>query len=172
MFYRWDKTEELLRERAETSTPPEVFNDILCGDSYLDLVDDGKINKYDTVLMMSIDGAQLSESKKSDVWIYIWILLDLVPNKRYKIWNILPGGVIPGPNTPGDVNSVLFPGLSHVSALQKEGLPIWDAYRQERALSFLFLLLVLVDSVAMMELSGSVGHHGRKGCQLLCGLIG
>ena len=73
MFYRWDKTQELLQERAETSAPPGVFDDILC-DSYLDLLDNGKINKYNTVLMMSIDNAQLSESKKSDVWIYIWIL--------------------------------------------------------------------------------------------------
>ena len=24
----------------------------------------------------------------------------------------------------------------------------------------------------MMELSGSVGHHGRKGCWLLCGFVG
>ena len=81
MFYRWEKTQELLQEHAETGAPPGVFNDILCGNSYLDLVDDRKINKYDTVLMMSIDGVQLSESKKLDVWIYIWILLDLVPNK-------------------------------------------------------------------------------------------
>ena len=172
MFYRWDKTQELLRECEETDAPPGVFDDILCGDSYQELVHEGKIRKHDSVLMMSIDGAQLYESKKSDVWIYIWILLDLAPDKRYKIRNILPGGVIPGPDAPKDIDSFLFPGLSHLSALQKEGLPIWDAYHQERALSFLFLLLVLADSVAMMELSGSVGHHGRKGCRLLCGLIG
>ena len=106
-----------------------------------------------------------------DVWIYIWILIDLAPDKHYKIKNILPGGIIPGPETPGDINSFLFPGLSHLTALQKEGLPIWDAYHKERAISFLFLLLILADSVAMMELSGSVGHHGQKGCRLLCGLI-
>jgi hypothetical protein len=172
MSYRWEKTQELVRERAATGEPPQIFDDILCGDAYLNLVDDRKIKRYDSVLMLSIDGAQLYESKKSDVWIYIWILLDLAPDKRYKIRNILPGGVIPGPEAPGDVDSFLFPGLAHLSALQKEGLPIWDAYTRERALSFLFLLLVLADSMAMMELSGSVGHHGRKGCRLLCGFTG
>ena len=172
MLYRWEKTQELLRERAATGEPPGIFDDIFCGDDYLELVDDGKIGKYDSVLMLSIDGAQLYESKKSDVWIYIWILLDLAPDKRYKIRNILPGGVIPGPETPGDLDSFLFPGLAHLSALQTEGLPIWDAHTPERAISLLFLLLVLADAMGMAELSGSVGHHGRKGCRLLCGLTG
>ena len=122
--------------------------------------------------MLSIDGAQLYEHKESNCWIYIWILVDLGPDKRYKIRNILPGGVIPGPHSPKDLDSFLFPGLAHVSALQHEGLPIWDAYHQRRALAFLFLLLVLADAVAMAQLSGSVGHHGRKGCRLLCGLVG
>ena len=172
MFYRWEKTEELLRERTATGEPPAIFDDIFCGDSYMGLVDDDEIKKYDSVLMLSIDGAQLYESKTSDVWLYIWILLDLAPDKRYKIRNVLPGGVIPGPEKPGDIDSFLFPGLAHLSALQKEGLPIWDAYHRKRALSFLFLLLALADTIAMTELSGSVGHHGRKGCRLLCGFVG
>ena len=78
--------------------------------------------------MFSIDGVQLYKSKKSNVWIYIWILLDLAPDKWYKIWNILPGSVIPGPEMPGNLDLFLFPGLAHLSALQKEGLPIWDAH--------------------------------------------
>ena len=102
---------------------------------------------------------------------YIWILLDLAPDQRYKIRNIIPGGVIPGPGKPKDIDSFLFPGLAHVSALQREGLHIWDGYDRVAALSFLFLLLILADAVAMAELTGSVGHHGRKGCRLLCGFF-
>ena len=172
LLYRWQKTEELMRERAATGEPPANFDDILCGDAYFNLVNDGRLNKHDSVLMMSVDGAQLYKNKTSGAWIYIWILLDFAPDKRYKIRNILPGGIIPGPENPGDLDSFLFPGLAHLSALQKEGLPIWDAYGQERALSFLFLLLVLADAMGMMELTGSVGHHGRKGCRLLCGFVG
>ena len=172
MFYRWDRTQELRRERGESNDPPDIYDDILCGESYLNLVDDGTIDEYDTVLMLSIDGAQLYEHKESNCWIYIWILVDLGPDKRYKIRSILPGGVIPGPGSPKDFDSFLFPGLAHVSALQREGLQIWDSYHRRRARTFLFLLLVLADAVAMAYLSGSVGHHGRKGCRLLCGLIG
>ena len=162
---------ELLRARA-AGEPVLEYDDILCGKAYLDLVDKGKIGKYDTVLMLSMDGAQLYESKQSDCWIYIWIIVDLAPDKRYKIWNILPGGVIPGPEAPGDLDSFLYPGLAHISALQREGLCVWDAYTQELSTSYPFLFSALADSLGMGHLSGSVGHHGRLGCRMLCGFIG
>ena len=98
--------------------------------------------------------------------------MDLAPDQCYKIRNILPGGVIPGPGHPKILDSFLFPGLAHVSAIQKEGLHIWDGYNRMAVVSFLFLLLALADAIAMAKLSGSVGHHGRKGCQLLCPLVG
>lgn len=172
MLYRWRKTEELLAELEATGELPRILDDILCGHDYMELAAEGKIKEYDSVLMLSIDGAQLYEKKQSDVWIYIWILVDLAPDKRYKIRNILPGGVIPGPQPPGEVDSFLFPGVAHVSALQKEGLPIWDALNREHQLSMIFILLVLADSIGMGDVSGSVGHHGHKGCRLLCGFIG
>ena len=59
----------------------------------------------------------------------------------------------------------------HLSALQQEGLAIWDAHHQKCAISFLFLLLVLADAIGMAMISRSVGHHGRKGCRLFCGLF-
>jgi len=172
MFYRWEKTEELRRECEESGAPPKVYNDILSGQAYREAADDAPINEYDTVLMLSVDGAQFYKNKQSECWIYIWIIVDLSLENRYKIRNILPGGVIPGPNSPKNIKSFLFPGLAHVSVLQREGLPIWDGFNQRRALSFIFLLLVLADAVAMAELTGSVGHHGLKGCRLLCGFAG
>jgi hypothetical protein len=172
MYYRWEKTQEMKEERRRSDDPLDIYDDILCGKAYIDLVDEGTIGEYDTVLMLSIDGAQLHEHKESNCWIYIWILVDLGPDKRYKIRNILPGGVIPGPHHPKDLDSFLFPGLTHVSALQREGLPIWDAYHRHRAVAIIFLLLVLADAVAMALLSGAVGHHGWKGCRLLCRLVG
>jgi len=170
MFYRRDKTKELLQQRARGETSD--YDDIFCGSDYLDAVKKGSIKDYDTVVMLSIDGAQLYRNKKSDCWMYIFIILDLAPDRRYKIRNILPGGIIPGPKNPKHLDSFLFPGLAHISAIQKEGMHIWDGYNRMAAISFLILLLVLADAVGMAELSGSVGHHGRKGCRILCGLFG
>ena len=170
MQYRQHKTQDILRARDRGED--YIFDDIFCGSDYLDAVENGSIKDYDTVVMLSIDGAQLYRNKKSDCWIYIWIILDLAPGERYKIRNILPGGIIPGPNNPKDLDSFLFPGLAHVSALQNEGLHIWDGYNNIAAVSFIFLLLVLADAIAMAQLTGSVGHHGRKGCRILCELFG
>ena len=170
MFYRRDKTREELDRDNEA--PDYIYDDIFCGSDYLNAVDAAPINNYDTVLMLSIDGAQLYRNKKSDCWIYIWIILDLAPDKRYKICNILPGGIIPGPGKPKHLDSYLFPGLAYVSAIQKEGLHIWDGYNRMAALSLIYLILALADAVRMAELSGSVDHHGRKGCCLLCEFIG
>jgi len=125
MFYRWERTEELWREREESGAPPDEYDDILSGQAYQEAADDAPINEYDTVLTLSVDGAQFYKNKQSECWIYIWIIVDLSLENRYKIRNILPGGVIPGPNSPKNIESFLFPGLAHVSALQREGLPIW-----------------------------------------------
>jgi hypothetical protein len=170
MHYRRNKTADVLREDIDQAD--YIYDDILSGSDYLNAVEAGEIKDYDTVLMLSIDGAQLLRNKKSDCWIYIWIILDLAPDQRYKIRNIVPGGVIPGPGKPKDLDSFLFPGLAHVCALQKEGLNIWDGYKRVAAISFLFLLLILADAVGMAELTGSVGHHGRRGCRLLCSFFG
>ena len=170
MSYRRKKTQEELS--CNRDMDDYVYDDVFCGSDYLEAVEKGHINDNDTVVMFSIDGAQLYRNKKSDCWIYIWLILDLAPEQRYKIRNILPGGIIPGPGHPKYLDSFLFPGLAHVSALQKEGLRIYNSYRREVYTSLLFLLLALADAIAMAELSGSVGHHGRRGCRLLCEFIG
>ena len=172
MLYRWWKTQELQQERKESGGIPRDYNDVLSGEAYLTAVDNGLVGEHNTVLMFSLDSAQLYRHKQSDCVIYIRIILDLAPDERYKVRNILPGGVIPGPESLGNIESFLFPGLAHLSAIQKEGLPTWDGFHQANFLSFILLLLVLADSVAMSTLSGSVGHHGRRGCWLLCGLLG
>jgi len=65
---------------------PKIYDNILCGQAYLDAVGDAPINEYDTVLMLSVEGAQLYKNKKLECWIYIiWIIVNLSPDKCYKI---------------------------------------------------------------------------------------
>lgn len=168
MSYRERKTAEVLSSGGQ----PEVYDDYIQGSDYLDLVKNGVIGPKDIVLMFSIDGAQLYQNKASDVWIYIWIILNLPPNLRYKKEYILPGGFIPGPDHPGNIESFLLPGLQHLAALQKEGLRIWDASTGETYTSYPFLFMVTADGPAMASLSGLVGHHGKAGCRLYCGALG
>lgn len=98
--------------------------------------------------------------------------MDFSPDERYKKIHVLPGGFIPGPNKPKNIDSFLFPGLFHLAALQREGLRIWDAFADRLFLSHPFLALNTADGPAMAYLNGLVGHHGKYGCRLYCAIPG
>lgn len=134
----------------------------------MDAVDDKIINPDDMLLMFSIDSAQLYKSKASDCYIYIWVLFDMSPKLRYKKRYVLPGAIIPGPNKPQDLESFLLPGLMHISALQKQGLKIWDAADNRMYISCPIVIFVTADCVAMAYINGLVGHSGAQGCRFWC----
>ena len=167
MSYRQQVTDILL-SRDEL---PDVLTDYTDGNDYLTQVAPN-LGSHDTLLMFSADGAQLYRNKKSDCWIYIWVIYDLAPGDRYKKRHVLPGGFIPGPNAPKDLDSFFFSGLYHLSAIQREGLPVWDARDQKLHEDHPWLIFVTADAVGISDVSGSAGHHARIGCRLMCELPG
>jgi hypothetical protein len=150
----------------------EVYKDVYCSSILLEAAQRGDLTPDDTVLMLSIDGAQLYQSKQSDCWIYIWVLLDLAPDLRYKKKYVLPGGFIPGPNKPKNLDSFVYTGLRHLSALQKDGLRVWDCLTGRVFTSRPFFFLGTADGPGLAALHGQVGHHGAFGCREYCGLKG
>ena len=148
------------------------YEDFMHGEASNNAINTGHIKEDDFMLMMSFDGAQLYASKVSDCWIYIWVIFDHAPDGRYMKKCVLPGGFIPGPNKPKNPDSYLFPGLHHLSALQKEGVSMWDARKQEIVSSHPFLCLGTADGPGMAYLNGLVGHHGKNGCRLFCTVPG
>ncbi|PBK73221.1 hypothetical protein ARMSODRAFT_1068079 [Armillaria solidipes] len=202
MKYRQHCTEIILEELQRTGDEKiSIYHDFFDGTDYLQAVLDDKIKIGDAVLILSIDGAQLYRNKISDTWIYIWIILDCEPSVRYKKKNVLPGGIIPGPNKPKNTDSFLFPRLHHLAVIQKEGLLIWDSSKADSPEAGVllnittpssrnedlesefspstslficnpFLALVTADGPAQAMLSGCIGHHGKYGCHYFCPLKG
>ena len=150
----------------------DEYSDVLHGTDLIQAFREGHIGEDDIALLFSIDGAQLYAKKASACWIYIWVLLNLSPARRYKKKHVLIGGFIPGPNNPKNTDSFLFPGLQHLVGLQKEKLVIWDAALQREVHSGVFLALVTADGPGMMHITGLVGYHGKHGCRLYCGMAG
>jgi len=103
---------------------------------------------------------------------YVWIILNLPPDQRYKKLHVLPGSFIPGPNKPKNVDSFLFPGLHHLAAIQREGLPIWNPLNNFRYISNVYLLFTTADGLGLIHWDGMVGHSGRNGCHLYCSILG
>ncbi|KAJ7362561.1 hypothetical protein DFH08DRAFT_910784 [Mycena albidolilacea] len=128
----------------KSTTKPKEWDDITAGADYEKLVENGTIELTDMILMFSIDA--------SDCWIYIWVILDFRPGLRYKKKVVVPGGFIPGPNPPKNVDSFTF----------REGLPIWDASSGESFISHPYLLLSTADGPGQQHMSGSNGHTARR----------
>jgi hypothetical protein len=127
MHYLERVTERILQDMEKNGGKVEGYYDTACGMDNLNAWRTGTIKKGDVVLQISLDGAQLYRDKESDCWIFIYVIHNLSPDLRYKKRFIIPGGFISGPNKPKHTDSFLYPALYHISALQQEGLRIWDA---------------------------------------------
>ena len=167
MRHRAMETKKIINARRRGARATHL-EDVYNGTDYLARVEDGTISDNDSVLMFSIDGAQLYQSKQSDCWFYVWVLYDLPVSHRYKKRYVLPGGVIGGPRHPVNPESFLFPGLFHLAALMREGVQIWAGDTQDIFTDFPYCLFATADSPAMASMNGSVGHHGRQGCRMFC----
>ncbi|KIJ53714.1 hypothetical protein M422DRAFT_154434 [Sphaerobolus stellatus SS14] len=172
MNYRQRKMTELLQQLERADGVIESYEDLYDGMEFIQAVGRGDIRATDSMVLWSIDGAQLYRDKQSGCWIYIFILIDLDPSIRYKKKYVLPGGFIPGPNNPKNMESFLFPGFHHISALQKEGLCIWDGLTNSSYLSRIFFYLGTADGPGSVYFSGLVGHQGALSCRLFCGMKG
>ncbi|EIW81874.1 hypothetical protein CONPUDRAFT_152775 [Coniophora puteana RWD-64-598 SS2] len=144
LSYRVEKTHEFLDRLFKDKTQISSFEDYIHGTDYLEGVLDGKIQDNDI----------------SDVTIYVWILLDYSPDKCYKKKRVLIGGVIPGPNKPSNIESFLFPGFHHLSALQREGLQVWNAYQNTKYLSRIHHLFPLADAQGLIYYNALLRPQG------------
>ncbi|KAI0354178.1 hypothetical protein OH77DRAFT_1504872 [Trametes cingulata] len=164
MQYRQSQMSRILDELRQTGDLNHI-TDIIEGSDFWDACQHGQISEDDTCVLFSMDGAQLYEHKASNCWIYIWILVDVAPGKRYKKRYILPGAIIPGPTKPKHFESFLFPGFHHVAALQNEGFSIWDAFRDVVFISRPWVFAAGADAIGAPDVTGLVSHHGKLGCR-------
>ena len=167
MHWLHNRTRVILEEIRRTGTIP-VIEDIAMGWDYLGAVLDGDIKPDNIVLVASLDGAQLYEDKDSDCWMYIFILVNLSPDKRYRKLQVLPGAFIPGPNKPKHLDSFLAIGFHHIAALQHEGLRVWDASQNIVSQPDVYLLFPTADGPVLVYWDGMVGHCGKNGCHVYC----
>ena len=121
-------------------------------------------NDTDTAITIPGDGAQLTMKKQSDVWVLIVTILNLPPNMRSKANNIIIPLVIPGPSSPGNVESfvyVLYEELAKLSV----GVWAWDALSETYFCLRVYLCGVLGDMLGSAKLSKMAGHMAIYGCR-------
>lgn len=150
----------------------KVYSDIFHGSQYLEEVQKKKIKDTSIVFMSGMDGAMLYHHKLSDCWIYIFVNLEYDPQICYKKKHVMIGSVFPGPNKPKNHDSFLFPGVYHISAIQQEGLQIWDASTGKLFKGDPYFMFNCADAPGSLYFSGLVPHHATLGCWLFCGFEG
>jgi hypothetical protein len=165
--YRREATERMKAEFEEHGGVP-VYHDYVDGSLYREYERLKRIRPQDIVVLISADGLQLLKMKKSDCWIYVWVILDLSPNVRFKKRYILPGGFVPGPEHIGNNASFLLPGLQNFNAISKEGLHLYDALDKAVFVSNPFLAFETADAIALAQMNQVNGHRGYLGCRLFC----
>ena len=160
MRYRNHKTTAIhAKLNRNPGQPIDIYEDIYDGYRYLEAVKSGHIKKDDTLVLFTLDGAQLYHDKNSDCYFFVWIILNLSPDFHYKKAYILPGGFVSGLNPSKKVKSFLLSSFQHVSAIQcKGGLAIWNAQKQQVCSSNIFFVASTADTVALTDLTGFIEH--------------
>lgn len=116
----------------------------------------------DMAFAISTDGAQLTMKKHSNTWLVILILLGLPADLRYKSSQVFVCMSIPGPNSPWDVESFLYP-LFQLMVQASEGIWMWDAIESSYFVHRAYIVLVLGDMLGSAKLSGMAGHSAIYG---------
>jgi hypothetical protein len=121
-------------------------------------------NETDTAITISGDGAQLTMKKQSDVWVLVVTVLNLPPKMRSKAHNIIIPLTIPGPSSPGNVESFIYVLYEELAKLSV-GVWTFDALSGQFFLLKVFLCGVLGDMLGSAKLSRMAGHMALYGCR-------
>ena len=165
MCYRHVHLQNSLKNMKPDSTPT-VYSDFSDSINHVNqFLELGLFqNETDTAITISGDGAQLTMKKQSDVWVLIVTILNLPPDMRSKADNIIIPLVIPGPSSPGNVESfvyVLYEELARLSV----GVWTKDALSEIFFLLKVYLCGVLGDMLGSAKLSKMAGHMAAYGCR-------
>ena len=74
MRYLWEWAQKILGDLNQSSANQNVLpvlDDVVAGWDLLGGVLAGDVKEHDVVLMISLDGTQLYDSKELDCWVYI-----------------------------------------------------------------------------------------------------
>ena len=162
MRYRHQNLQKALKKLKPNSPPSEYFDfsDSINHINHAHLFQ----NETDCAISISGDGAQLTMKKQSNVWVLIVTILNLPPNMRTKATNIIIPLVIPGPYSPGNVESFVYVLYEELAKLS---VGIWtkDALSGQFFLLKVYLCGVLGDMLGSAKLSKMAGHMALHGCR-------
>ncbi|CCO34236.1 hypothetical protein BN14_08330 [Rhizoctonia solani AG-1 IB] len=171
---------ESLRYRSQRQPQPDTLSDIFDGHYYCQLLQEFVYlggtrlghqffsNNTDIALGLSTDGVGPFKTRKQQCWPLILINYNLPPSIRTRLENILCLGVIPGPQTPKELDTFLEPLIDELEELAR-GVPAFDAANRHPFLLHAYLIVAFGDMPAvakMMEMKGPNGKFPCRACKI------
>jgi hypothetical protein len=107
----------------------------------------------DIAFQMSLDGVQITNMRHHEVTPVILINLNLPPEERVKVDNILASMIIPGPKKPKDLDTFLRPLVDELKQLDS-GVEALDANTGRTFMLRAWVTMVTGDGPAVAEVMG------------------
>lgn len=127
-------------------------------------------DERDIALGLSTDGFAPFRRRKKTAWPLILFNYNLPPEVRFHYENILPLGVIPGPDKPKDFDSFLWPLVQELIRLEI-GVHTYDQFSDTFFALHAYLLLVFGDIPAISMVMRMKGHNATCPCRM-CTILG
>jgi hypothetical protein len=118
----------------------------------------------DVALGLSTDGFGIFTRGQATAWPLILFNYNLPPETRFHVDNIIPLGIIPGPNKPAIPDSFLIPLLEELYQLAR-GVHTHDALSRSMFYLRAFLIIIFGDMPAISMLMKMKGVNGLSPCR-------
>ena len=164
-----------MQYRANHQHDPTKLTDIFDGTHYRSLqetfvtVGDEELptwffsDPHDIALGLSTDGFGPFKRRTKTAWPVIIFNYNLPPEERFLKGNAISVGVIPGPKTPSDLDSFLWPLVQELLQLAI-GVSAFDAITKAVFILHAYLIIVFGDIPAVLMIMRMKGHNAISPC--------
>ena len=152
-------------QHRTASSPDDVIRDIYHGEVYRKIAAD-EPGKFLT-LIMNIDGVQISKSSSSSLWIVTFAINEIHRNERFKMKNIIVGGVLSTSSKPSrdQIRVFLEPIVKELRQLERgESYEVKHMWSDQLLFLKTFLIASCCDKPAQSLVQGISEPTGAYGC--------
>lgn len=161
---------------AEKSYEDNIFADFWSGRLYNTVLKAEKglfTSPTDMAFYFSADEYRtIHKRSQFGVWPLMLLCYNLPTEVRFKEWNTLTYGLIPGPKIPKRVGSFLFPLVDEFKKLE-QGVLARNAYRNYEEFTLKgYIVVIEADMIARKHLMRVMGNRAKMYCEYceICGL--
>ena len=142
----------------------ECVEDYIHGSAYKEFARGNVLLEDDILFSLSTDGFTLFEKFRHDCWPLLLINLNCSPMIRFKVENMLPLGIVPGPKAPRSIESFLMPMIEEFEVLSG-GVYFKGAEGEKSVFLRAYIYFVTGDLPAISKLCCLTGFNGRRPCR-------